>query len=152
MFGVSSPAKEMGKFVRLSGQQTSEEQLLRILEVPGTLKLIKNRNNLIKVTFVLREENGILYMHSTVKVLALLVSHRKMSISSSLSPYHFKTSISQWTERSNINLNKSSHVLVHLHGITTAKLDNRSQGSTCHFILRMFKKTPFRRKGAVEKL
>lgn len=142
----------MGKFVRLSDQQTSEEQLLRTLEVPGTLKLIKNRNNLIKVTFVLREEKGILYMHSAVKALTMSVSHRKMSISSSLRPYLFKISISQWTERSNINLNKSSHVLVHLHGIATAKRDNRSQSSTCHFILRTCKETPFRRKGAVGKL
>lgn len=138
--------------MRLAGQQTSEEQLLRTSEVPGTLKLIKNRNNLIKVTFVLREETGILYMHSTVEVLTVLASHRKMSISSSLRPYYLKISISQWTQRSNINLNKSSHVLVHLHGIARAKQDNRSQGSTCHFMLRTCKETPFRRRGAGGKL
>lgn len=50
--------------MRLTDQQTSEEQLLRTSEVPGTLKLIKNRNNLIKVTFALREEEGILFIYT----------------------------------------------------------------------------------------
>lgn len=64
MCRVLGPPKEIGKSVRLTDQQTSEEQLLRTSEVPGTLKLIKNRNNLIKVTFALREEEGILFIYT----------------------------------------------------------------------------------------
>lgn len=39
MFRVLSPPKEMGKSVRPTDQETSEEQLLRTSEVPGTLKV-----------------------------------------------------------------------------------------------------------------
>lgn len=78
VFRVLSPPKEMGKSVRPTGQQTSEEQLLRTLEVPGTLKLIKNRNNLIKVTFLLRKKEFSLNTQYfvTVKVLPGLAIHR----------------------------------------------------------------------------
>lgn len=78
MFQVYSLAEEMGKSVRPTGQQTSEEQLLRTLEVPGTSKLIKNRNNLIKVTFVLRKKEFSLNTQYfiTAKVLLVLAIHR----------------------------------------------------------------------------
>lgn len=56
MFRVLNPPKEMGKSMRPTGHETSEEQLLRTSEVPGTFKLIKNRSNLIKVTFLLKKK------------------------------------------------------------------------------------------------
>lgn len=63
--------------MRPTGQQTSEEQLLRTLEVPGTSELIKNRNNLIKVTFLLRKKEFSLNTQYfvTVKVLPVLAIH-----------------------------------------------------------------------------
>lgn len=77
MFRVLSPPKEMGKSVRPRGHETSEEQLLRTSEVPGTLKLIKNRSNLIKVTFLLKKKAFSLNTQHfvTVKVLSMLAIH-----------------------------------------------------------------------------
>lgn len=77
MFRVLSAPKEMGKSVRPTGQQTSEEQLLSTSEVPGTFKLIKNRNNLIKVTFLHRKKEFFLDTQYlvTVKVFPVLAVH-----------------------------------------------------------------------------
>ena len=99
VFRVFSSPDEMGKSVRPTGQQTSEEQLLRTSEVPGTLKLIKNRNNLIKVTFLLRKKESSLNTQYfvTVKVLPVLVIHRpwenkyfKLSQAIPFQDYHFQ--------------------------------------------------------------
>lgn len=91
--------------MRPTGQQTSEEQLLRTLEVPGTLKLIKNRNNLIKVTFVLRKKKLSLNTEYfvTVSVLPVLAIH---------GPWENKYFKLFKAIPSNINLSKRSHVSV----------------------------------------
>jgi len=77
VFRALSPPEEMGKSMRPTGQQTSEEQLLRTFEIPGTLKLHKNRNNLTKVTFLLRKKEFSLNTQYfvTVKVLPVLAIH-----------------------------------------------------------------------------